>query len=467
MKIGLPRFILISISWCWLECIATTMKYFYPLIGVVNMNETKKGILASLLATILLSGCGGGENIGSSGSDSNAGGNPPGANPPGANPPDSEDSSLLLFGVDATAGTTPRIQSEMDNWDVQEVTATPLSLASIDAVLINNAGTSDTADVQVPGNGTGTFMLKSDTPINLSQYAAGFIEFQLRAKSPVPQELSVSIDNEYPNRSSIPIAAAVTGSGNWETLTVPISCMAPYPGATAVNLAAVSTPFFLDTNKAFNYEITNVKYTLSTTNTPVVDPVTCKTAGTDSSSGVNQASALVTGDTAIYYSGDKSNANDLSVSYPVTSFGGTVTDAEQVVTADFPGNGGVFLGSDASNADLSAYQNGAMTLDLKVSSYGASPNIQIRMDGTAGPDYGTFFTMDSSKVPADDNWYRCTLPVTTLIPAANTNSVQKALYLGGAWDSMSGLKFAFTNVALKSALPGDFDANTPCQQLVP
>lgn len=422
------------------------------------MNEIKKGLLASLLAAILLSGCGGGESIDSSGRSNT-----------GTNPPVSGDSSLFLFGVGATANTTPRIQSEMDNWDVKVVTATQLSLASIGAVLINNAGTNDTADVQVSGNGTGTFMLKSDTPINLSKYASGFIEFQLRTKSPVPQELSVSIDNEYPNRSSIPIAAAIAGSGNWETLTVPISCMTPYPGATAVNLAAVNTPFFLDTKQAFNYEITNVKYTLSTTKTPVVDPVTCKTAATDggTGSGVNQAPALASGDTALYYSGDKSQATDHSADYPVNGFGGTTTDANQVVTVDFPGNGGVFLGSDASNADLSVYQNGAMTLDLKVSSYGATPNIQIRMDGSAGPDYGTFFTMDSSKVPADDNWYRCTLPITSLIPAVNTSSVQKALYMSGAWDSMSGLQFAFTNVALKSALPSGFDANSPCQQIVP
>ncbi|MDD2843140.1 MAG: putative glycoside hydrolase, partial [Tolumonas sp.] len=311
------------------------------------------------------------------------------------------------------------------------------------------------------------------------------IEFQLRTKSAVPTELSVSIDNEYPNRSSISIAEAVAGSGNWETLTVPINCMKPYPGATAVNLASVNAPFFLDTKQAFNYEISNVKYTLSTTNTPIVDPVTCKAAVTDSGtgtgtdagtgsgsgsgsgSGVNQAPALVSGDTALYYSGDKSQAIDHSTDYPVNGFGGTTTDANQVVTVDFPGNSGVFLGSDTSNADLSAYQNGAMTLDLKVSSYGASPNIQIRMDGTAGPDYGTFFTMDSSKVPADNNWYRCTLPMTSLIPAANTNSVQKALYMSGAWDSMSGLQFAFTNVALKTTVPSGFDANSPCQQVTP
>jgi len=106
-----------------------------------------------------------------------------------------------------------------------------------------------------------------------------------------------------------------------------------------------------------------------------------------------------------------------------------------------------------------------MLLDLKVSSYGDSPNIQIRMDGTAGPDFGTFFTMDSNIVPDDDTWYRCILPVASLIPAANTGSVQKALYLSGAWDSMAGLRFAFTNVALKTAIPADFDSNQPCQQI--
>lgn len=423
------------------------------------MNATKKGLLASLIAATLLGGCGGAEDIP--------------ANNGGVTPPDNGggDSSLLLFGVGATATTTPRIQSEMDGWNVQAVTATPVAMTSISAVLINNAGTNDSADVQVAGNGDGTFMLKSDTPLNLSKYAAGFIEFQLRAKSPVPQVLNASIDNEYPNRSSLPIASAVKGGGNWETLTLPINCMQPFSGATAINLASVGTPFHLATKEAFDYEITNVKYKLTTTETPVVDPVTCEAAGGDpgtggdTGSGVNQAPALAAGDAALYYSGDKSLATDLSADYPMNGFGGDLADAEQIVTANFPGNGGVFLGTDSANSDLSAYQAGAMTLDLKVASYGASPNIQIRMDGTAGPDYGTFFTVDSSKVPADDSWYRCTLPVTSLIPAANTSSVQKALYMAGAWDSMAGLQFSFTNVALKSVIPSDFDANSPCQKI--
>lgn len=138
--------------------------------------------------------------------DSNAGGNPPGANPPGANPPDSEDSSLLLFGVDATAGTTIfRIQSvEMDNWDVQKSPRHhylwPVSTQSLST-------TQEPAiqpDVQVPGNGTGTFMLKSDTNrliLANTQLVLSSSSYGLRV---LYQELSVSIDNEYPNRSSIP-----------------------------------------------------------------------------------------------------------------------------------------------------------------------------------------------------------------------------------------------------------------------
>ncbi|MGE6262271.1 putative glycoside hydrolase [Aeromonas media] len=462
------------------------------------MNATKKGLLASLIAAALLGGCGGADNIDSNSGDNggntggdnggNTGGDNGGTTPPG-------DSVLILFGVGANAGTTPSIQSEKDNWSLQTVTATPVAMTSISAVLINNAGTDDTADVQVPGDGDGTFMLKSDTPLNLSKYASGFIEFQLRTKSTVPEVLNVSIDNEYPNRSSLPIASALANTGDWETLTLPINCMKPFPGATAINLATVGTPFHLATKDAFSYEITNIKYLLTTTAKPVVDPITCEAPGTDpgtnpgtdpgtgpgtdpgtdpdtdpgtdpgTGSGVNNAPALVTTDTALYYSGDKSQAVDLSADYPAAGFGGTLTDENQIVTIDLPGNGGVFLGSDSASADLSAYQAGTLQIDLKVSSYGDSPNIQIRMDGTAGPDYGTFFTMDSNIVPDDDSWYRCTLPVAALIPGANTSSVQKAIYMSGAWDSMAGLRFAFTNVALKTAIPADFDINQPCQKI--
>ncbi|MFQ1616698.1 putative glycoside hydrolase [Aeromonas veronii] len=439
----------------------------FPLIGVVSMNATKKGLLATLIAAALLGGCGGEENM----SSSNGSETPPGETPPGG-----EDGALLLFGVGANAKVTPNIQSEKNNWNLQPVTATPVAMTSISAVLINNAGTDDTADVQVAGDGDGTFMLKSATPLNLSKYASGFIEFQLRTKSKVPEVLNASIDNEYPNRSSLPIASALTGSGDWETLTLPINCMKPFPGATAIKLATVGTPFHLATKEAFNYEITNIKYLLTTTAKPVVDPITCEAPGTDpgtdpgTGSGVNNAPALGVTDTALYYSGDKSQAIDRTAAYPVGSWalnGSDIllTDENQIVTIDLLGNGGVFLGSDSADGDLSAYQDGAMLLDLKVSSYGNSPNIQIRMDGTAGPDVGTFFTMDSNIVPDDDTWYRCILPVASLIPAANTGSVQKALHMGGAWDDMAGLRFSFTNVALKTAIPADFDSNQPCQQI--
>ena len=205
------------------------------------MNASKKGLLASLIAAALLGGCGGADNIDSNSGNTggNNGGDNGGTTPPG-------DSTLILFGVGANGGTTPSIQSEKDNWSLQPVTASPVAMTSISAVLINNAGTDDTADVQVAGDGDGTFMLKSATPLNLSKYASGFIEFQLRTKSKVPEVLNASIDNEYPNRSSLPIASALTGSGDWETLTLPINCMKPFPGATAINLATVGTPFHLN-----------------------------------------------------------------------------------------------------------------------------------------------------------------------------------------------------------------------------
>ncbi|MEI4992740.1 hypothetical protein U1740_21005 [Aeromonas caviae] len=122
------------------------------------MNASKKGLLASLIAAALLGGCGGADNIDSNSGNTggNNGGDNGGTTPPG-------DSILILFGVGANGGTTPSIQSEKDNWSLQPVTASPVAMTSISAVLINNAGTDDTADVQVAGDGDGTFMLKSAT----------------------------------------------------------------------------------------------------------------------------------------------------------------------------------------------------------------------------------------------------------------------------------------------------------------
>lgn len=411
------------------------------------MITLKKGIHLSLIAASLLAGCGGAENIGS-----NQGG--------GTTPPSDNDASSLFFGKGATSTAMPMVQSEKDAWAVKAVTATQVSMQSIGAVLINNAGQNDTADVQVSGDGDGTFMLKSDSAINLTKYAAGFINFEIRAKSAAPQSMSVSIDNEYPNRSSLPIAKYLNSDGNWQKLVVPVACMKPFPGATAVDLSAVHTPFHLGTTEKFDYEITNVRYVLTTTDKPVVDPVTCAdgtdptptpTPNPDAGSGVNAAPALVSADAAIYYSGDASKAASLAADYPLNSFGVDKTDADSVLSVSYPGNGGLFFGADSSNKDLSAYQDGSMTFDLKVNSYGASPELQLRADGTAGPDYGTFVTINSGVVPADGTWYRCHFPYNAMIPVSNMSSVQKALYVSGAWDSMAGMNFALTNVALLAA----------------
>lgn len=402
------------------------------------MKTVKKGIHLSLIAAALLAGCGGAENIGS-----NSGG--------GSTPPTDDGTSSLFFGKDAASSAAPMVQSERDGWSVQAVSATPVALQSISAVLINHEGENDAADVQVSGDGDGTFMLKSDSAINLSQYAGGFVTFELRAKSAVPQSMSVSIDNEYPNRSSLPIAKYLASDGNWQKLVVPVACMKPFPGATAVNLSSVHTPFHLATTEKFDYEITNVRYELTITDSPVVDPVTCEDGSEpapDTGSGVNSAPALVSGDAAIYYSGYVTSATSLNADYPLNSFGVETTDENGVLTANYPGNGGLFFGADNSAGDLSSYQDGSMTFDIQVNSYGDSPELQIRSDGTAGPDYGTFVTLNADAVPADGTWYRCHYPYNAMIPVSNMNSVQKVIYVSGAWDSMSGMNFALANVAL-------------------
>lgn len=381
---------------------------------------------------------------------------------------------LKLFGVDAMAGISPWIQSENDGWKVVEVSETQASLADINAVLINNNGESDTADIQVTGTGSHLFMLKSEAATDLSGYQTGYLEFKVRAKSDSPESMVVSIDNEWPNRSSLELSNPLIGSGEWETLSVPVTCLKPFDGATAVDFTQVGTPFHLDVKESFDFEVTDVTYRLTTDQETVVDADSCaSTSDSNSDSdgdsnndvelGVNNAPALNSGDAALYYSGDISQAQDYSSAYPLNSFGFVVTEENQVVNVSSSENGGVFLGNDDSDMDFSAYQDDLVSLDLKVKSYGETNGLQIRMDGVT-EDFGLFFTVDNVIVPSDDEWYRCQIPVASIIPQSNLTQVKKAIYISGPWDSMNNLEFSFANVSIEGK--GDsYDPSSPCRKL--
>ncbi|MGO1297714.1 MAG: putative glycoside hydrolase, partial [Vibrio sp.] len=331
----------------------------------------------------------------------------------------------------------------------------------IDAVLINNNGQNDTADIQISGSGSHIFMLKSDPVLDLSQYQSGYLQFKLRAKSTLPSSLVVSIDNEWPNRSSLVVSKGLTGGGEWETLAIPVACMKPFDGATAVDLHSVKTPFHLDVQEPFDYEITDVEYLFdASSQSNVID---CGLESGSSSASINQAPDLQSTDIALYYSGNKKQATDYTSAYPVNSFGFDVQESNQVVHISTSKNGGVFLGNDQSDKNLSAYQDKFLNIDLKVKSYGESSELQVRMDGMT-EDSGKFFAVDNTMLPANDTWYRCQLPISSLIPTSNLTKVRKALYLSGVWDSMSNLDFSFTNVAVRSQQDG-YNPSSPCVKL--
>lgn len=367
-----------------------------------------------------------------------------------------------LLGVNALGSVSAWVQSESDGWNVKEVSGSPASMTGINAVLINNNGQNDTADIQISGTGSHIFMLKSESAMNLSQYQSGFLQFKLRAKSALPSSIVVSIDNEWPNRSSLVVSDALeelAGGGQWETLTVPVQCFQPFDGATAIDLTKVGTPFHLDVQQPFDYEITDVEYRLNAGTDSVL--ISC---GSDpASSGVNQPPALQSTDIALYYSGDKAQAQDYSSVYPLNSFGFDVAENNQVIHVSSSDNGGVFLGSDSADKNFSAVQDKFISLDLMVKSYGETNGIQLRMDGIT-EDFNTFLTLDNAILPADNEWYRCQLPIGSLIPQGNLTQVRKALYLSGPWDSMNNLDFSFTNVAVRSEEEG-YNPSSPCVKL--
>ncbi|QMV16443.1 putative glycoside hydrolase [Vibrio spartinae] len=360
---------------------------------------------------------------------------------------------LVLLSAGSSSDISPWIQSEKDAWNLAAVTASQTSMTSISAALID-----DTVDVQVAGSGSGILMMQSTSEIDVSQYKSGYIQFKIRPKSTPPSAITLSIDNEWPVRSSLVLSGKLADDASWQTLAVPVACMKPFDGATAVDLSQVKNPFHLDVKEAFNYEITDISYRLTTDQTPVVDPVTCGDVAAKNI--VNQAPDLVAGDTALFYSGDMTEAQDLSSAYPPNDFSGNVKSVNNIITVSFSKNNGVFLGTDDAKGDFSSHTTDVVTVDMKVKSYGDSGSIQARMDGQTA-DTGTFFSLDSSSLPADDKWYRCQMPVSSMIPTSNLSSVKKAFYVSGVWDQMNNLEFSFANVAVTKPRK-DYQSTKPC-----
>ncbi|CAE6920300.1 putative glycoside hydrolase [Vibrio sp. B1FLJ16] len=359
-------------------------------------------------------------------------------------------SELKLFGVEATAGTTAWAQSVADSYATLQITETPPVFSDIDAVLISNKGEYDTASVQFKGTDTGhAFMVKGESNIDLSTFQNGYLEFDIRTSN-APSSMSVSIDNSWPNRRSFEFGGdALTAEGAWETLSIPVNCLKLVEGGEPDKVIQVEWPFRLDVSEQFDFEITDVVYRSTTTN----KSIDCGSAST----------ALKA---VLYYSGDIGQAVDYSSAYPLESFGFSVEVDNKVVHVSENGeNGGVFLGDDdvTNNENFSAYKDDYVSLDLKVTSYGASSHLELRMDGEQ-VDYGTNFAINSGMLPADDQWYRCQIPVLAMIPEGNLSAIEKAIYISGVWDSMSGLDFSFANVSIEGQ-SDSYDAESPCIKL--
>ncbi|MGL6172959.1 MAG: hypothetical protein ACRC1S_13920 [Vibrio sp.] len=187
----------------------------------------------------------------------------------------------------------------------------------------------------------------------------------------------------------------------------------------------------------------------------------------------NSAPALSDGDFAVFYSGDSSLATDLSDKHKFDSFfvpgfeqHPKPEPTEDVIDVLFPGNGGIYFQSaDGQATDLSElYAAGVMTIDLKVTDYGESDGIQVRLE-SATPQYSNFYQIDKGQVPAGGDWYRCQLLVSDLAPSADyLNAAFRTPYISGVWDSMADLQFTLANVAflVSSSAP---NGNTGCRPL--
>ncbi|MEI8659065.1 putative glycoside hydrolase [Vibrio sp. Hal054] len=394
------------------------------------MSNLNKKLIAIAILPFLLAGCGEEQNT-SSGTSSS----------------DSTGKVFNLFGVKAVdSAYKALILSATDGYASTVVTDAYVSSSDINAGLINNNGTNDTIDVEIKGVASGSLMLQAgEQKEDFSSFESGYLEFNIRSKSAVPDDLTVAIDNGWPNRKVFSLNGYVNFTNDWEGISIPIKCMKPGSGMSDFSLDSVATPFFMESSKAYSYEITDIAYKEKSEFTPVVDATSCKKS-------VNDPAPLVAGDLSIYYTGDDSLATDISSKYPLADFGGTRTESGGVVHFSLPANGGVFFQA-ASGDELnlsSFYAAGFLTIDIKIDNYGTSPNLEIKLeDVDPGTSNDTKYLINNGLIPANSSWYRCNLPVSSLaLDGSYLSSTSKAAYLSGEWDKMVGLDFSFTNVAL-------------------
>ncbi len=438
----------------------TLITQYYKLITnmSVNMSNINKKFIAIAILPLLLAGCDFDDESAST-SDNSGGTSSSGGEISG--------SVFNLFGVNAVdSGYSALILSATDNYASTVVTDAYVYSSDINAGLINNNGTNDTIDVEVVGVAAGSLMLQADNQsADFSTYESGYLEFKIRSKSAVPEDLTVAIDNGWPNRKVFSLNGHVDYTNAWEEISIPIQCMQPGEGMDDFSLSSVVTPFYMESSSSYSFEITDIAYKEVSEFTPVVDAESCAASGgsledpsgegDESEAGVNNAVALSSSDISIYYTGDDSLATDVSSNFPLGYYGGDVTESGQVLQFSLTGNGGIFLKADDGNEmDFSSfYAAGFMSIDIKVEDYGSSPDLQIKLeDVDSKPNYSNIYSVDSSAVPADGSWYRCNIPVSSLAPSEDyLASTSKAPYLSGLWDSMENLNFSFTNVALISS----------------
>ncbi|MGY2574528.1 putative glycoside hydrolase [Vibrio sp. C8] len=220
------------------------------------MSNLNKKLIAIAILPFLLAGCGEEQKMSSE---------------------DSTENVFNLFGVKAVdTAYKALILSATDGYASTVVTDAYVFSSDINAGLINNNGTNDTIDVEVLGLLSGSLMLQADNKAaDFSNYESGFLEFNIRSKSAVPDDLTVAIDNGWPNRKVFSLNGYVNHTNDWEGISIPIKCMKPGAGMNDFSLDSVVTPFFMESSKAYSFEITDIAYKEKSEFTPIVDANSC------------------------------------------------------------------------------------------------------------------------------------------------------------------------------------------------
>lgn len=358
-------------------------------------------------------------------------------------------------------------------WDVNdEVVERSLSFNSF----WDNEGALTLSEVAVSGRGSVIDVMTTNSG-NFSVYAteggsfelfgmgnatefwaphAGELVFDLfvdSAATDLESSILIKMDSGWPNLGYVELPIADLALDEWQTLHIKIADILANPnndGANPLDISSVISLFVVEPTGAAHLQVDNIqiKCAVPSSNGCGIKPPSQAIDATEVNVFVDEVDPLWTNGMGAWDSGV--NTDYFDGTNPNTKVNWQVVDVAgrgQVVEVSFdddPGTSGVFYFQSAQPVDLSGFDGGVLTFDIRVLDYGSNTSgMAFKVDCVYPCTSGD----QALGVVGNGDWESISINVSDLRNAGlNTQNVNTGLVIFPTWGDQTGVTFQIDNV---------------------